>query len=68
MTTAWKVVIIVLALLVVYLAIRDYQRAKWMRQELYADWIDFNRFTYDPTPGGPTDPTKPPPPPPEFGF
>ena len=63
----WKVAIIVLALLVVYLAIRDYQRAKWMRQELWAEWIDQNRFQYDPTPG-PGDPTKPPPPPPDFGF
>lgn len=67
MDKGWKAAIIALAVLGLYLAVRDWQRARWLRQELYTDWIEYNRFMYDPSPGeSPSDPTKPPPPPPEF--
>lgn len=69
MHKGWKIAVVVLSVLVVYLGIRDWQRARWIQKELYADWIMFNAFMYDPDPSGdPTDGTKPPPPPPDFGF
>ena len=68
MSNGWKIAVVVLAILVAYLAYRDYARAQWMRKELYVDWIEFNSFKYDPPGTNPSDPTKPPPPPPPFGF
>ena len=66
MTLPWKVAVVVIGILVVYLGVRDYRQARWMNRELYKDWIEYRSFAYDPT--GPIDPSKPPPPPPEFGF
>ncbi|MEX2181571.1 MAG: hypothetical protein WD771_05975 [Gemmatimonadaceae bacterium] len=67
MHKGWKIAIVLIGVVVLYLGIRDYRTAKWLRQELFTDWIEYNRFQYDPNPG-PPDTTKPPPPPPDFGF
>jgi len=67
MPKGYKIAVWILAIAVLYLGVRDYMQARWVNKELYAEWIQANRFMYD-TGGGPPDPTKPPEPPPPFGF
>ena len=68
MSLGYKIAVWLMAIAVIYLFARDVQRAKWTRDKLFVQWIEFNSFKYDPPGTNPSDPTKPPPPPPPFGF
>ena len=61
----WKWLSLVLLVAVVYLAYRDYKMNKWIRVELYENWIMKYDFKLSPT--DPPDGIKPPKPPPPFG-